>query len=121
MAEKIKTWSPIAWIQRILGLGIGIFFGKPFIQAIQTALSESGGTIQIPSIIGWIAGFTGTVGIIILLLVIIGGMRLLSSLAMLVTWICIGAILTIFITHTGLNIPDFTHFVGWVKEWWPFR
>ena len=118
MAEKIKTWSPIAWIQRIVGLVIGIFFGKPFISMLKSALTNT--TIQIPSIVGWIAGLSGIVGIVILLFVIIAGVRLITSIATLVTWVCIGIILVFILTHFGLTIPDFTHFVEWAKEWWPF-
>ena len=106
MGDKI-IWEPVKFVQRVVGFIIGFFFSKPVGSYITDFLSRQTVTIpsQIPSVVQILAG-GGIVGIILLIIAVIMGIKFITKMATFIIWVLLGVLVALVITALGFQIPD---------------
>lgn len=105
--------SPLRWVQRIVGFCIGFFFAQPTIMYLTDFLGKESVAIPelIPNIIAHLLIAGGSMGIILLLITILLGIKLIAKLLTFVCWIVVGLLLAELFMVLGFPIPNLYNWI----------
>ena len=111
MSKEVVV-SPMRWGQRIGGFCLGFFFAQPALIYLTDFLGRESIAVpdMIPNIVMHLLVAGGTMGIIILLVVILLGIKLIAKFLTFICWIVLGILLAELLMVLGFPVPDL---YGW--------
>ena len=106
--SKDVVVSPMRWVQRIVGFCLGFFFAQPALMYLTDFLGRESIAVPevIPNIIMHLLVAGGTIGVIVLLVVILLGIKLFAKFLTFVCWIIIGILLAELLMVLGFPVPN---------------